>query len=73
MARKKGPLQQITDAVEGAVQAVAVEVGLSPEHAESAPRSRAARKAAHKEVIARAEHQQNEAKEARRSLRRRAS
>lgn len=53
MARKKGTLQKIADAVEDAVQAVAVGLGADPEPADPQPKS--ARKAAQKEAIVRAE------------------
>ena len=53
MVGKKGTLQKIADAVGDAVQAVAVGLGVEPEP--DAPKPKAARKAAQKEAIERAE------------------
>ncbi len=69
MAKKKGALEQIADAVGDAVQAVAVEVGLTTEDAPKARRPKISRKAAQKKVIARVEQEQQESKVARRSTR----
>lgn len=73
MARKKGTLQQIADAVGGAVQAVAAGVGLTPETAPAAaePQPKAARKAERKKAVARVGQEQQDATVARRSARRR--
>ena len=70
MNEQKGPLQKIVDAVGEAVQAVAVEVGLSDPEPVTTPKPKAVRKSARKAAVAKVEQEQKAATQARIASRR---
>lgn len=65
MNEKKGPLQKIVDAVEEAVQAVAVGVGLTDPEPVPTPKPRSVRKSARKAAVAKVEQARTAAKKVR--------